>query len=83
VYPAAFAADRGSPVTSVGAGVSEVDHAPFSNHGPWVTAWRAGTDVVSIMPLQPLTALDSNGFAAWSGNSFSAADLTGELAAQR
>jgi subtilisin family serine protease len=82
--PACLAADRDSPVISVGAGISAKDREWYSNHGPWVREWRPGT-VVSLMPLTRLndTQKDGNGFALWSGTSFSAAILAGELAQAR
>jgi subtilase family protein len=72
-------------VISVGAGTSAADHEPYSNHGPWVTKWLPGTHV-SIMPLTRPGADASekgNGFAVWSGTSFSAAIYAGELARDR
>jgi subtilisin family serine protease len=51
VYPAAFAAEPGLPVVSVGALASATERAPYSNSGPWVREWRKGKDVISIMPL--------------------------------
>jgi len=52
VYPAAFAAEPGSPVVSVGGLASPTERAPGSNYGPWVQKWRKGSNVVSIMPLK-------------------------------
>jgi subtilisin family serine protease len=72
-------------VISVGAGTSAADHEPYSNHGPWVKRWRPGTHI-SIMPLTRLGlgAIEKgNGFAVWSGTSFSAAIYAGELAQDR
>jgi Subtilase family len=70
-------------VRSVGAGSSNDDHEPYSNHGTWVTDWRDG-DVVSLMPVTEEndkdTEVQGNGYARWSGTSFSAATLAGELA---
>jgi hypothetical protein len=81
--PACLATDPGSPVVSVGAGTSAENHEPYSNHGPWVREWRIGT-VVSLMPLTRQAAYDDgNGFALWSGTSFSAAIVAGELAQAR
>ena len=70
-----------SPVVSVGAGTSGADHEPYSNHWPWVRQWRPGTHV-SLMPLAA-EGKDSNGYAVWSGTSFSAAIYAGELAQER
>jgi subtilisin family serine protease len=80
--PACLAADPGSPVVSVGAGTSAENREPYSNYGPWVREWRTGT-VTSLMPLMLGLDGDGNGFAQWSGNSFSAAIVAGELAHAR
>jgi hypothetical protein len=79
--PACLAAHPQSPVVSVGAGISAEDREWYSNYGPWVHKWRPGA-VVSVMPL---TAPDKKGegYALWSGTSFSAAILAGELAQKR
>jgi hypothetical protein len=79
--PACLARHPRSPVVSVGAGISAKDREWYSNYGPWVRKWRPGT-VVSLMPL---TAPDEkgNGYALWSGTSFSAAIYAGELAQER
>src|SRR5215470_10697066 len=52
VYPAAFAAEPGSTVVSVGGLASPTERAPGSNYGPWVQKWRKGSNLVSIMPLK-------------------------------
>ena len=75
--PACLAADPGSPVVSVGAGTSAENREPYSNYGAWVSEWRTGT-VTSLMPLT--RGSDPNGFAQWSGTSFSAAIVAGEIA---
>ena len=51
VYPAALAAEDGSPVVSVGALAAPTERAPYSNYGPWVREWRNGTNVISISSL--------------------------------
>jgi hypothetical protein len=51
VYPAAFAAEKGLSVVSVGAFTTPTQRAPYSNYGPWVREWRRGTNLVSTMPL--------------------------------
>ena len=79
--PACLATDRDSPVVSVGAGISARDREWYSNYGRWVRMWRPGT-VVSLMPLTG-PGQDGDGFALWSGTSFSAAILAGELARER
>jgi hypothetical protein len=70
-------------VRSVGAGFSNDDHEPYSNHGGWITDWGPG-NVVSLMPLTEKndkdTEVQGNGYARWSGTSFSAATLAGQLA---
>jgi hypothetical protein len=80
--PACLAADPGSPVISVGAGTSAENREQYSNYGPWVREWRIGT-VTSLMPLTRGLDGDGNGFALWSGTSFSAAIVAGELAHAR
>jgi serine protease len=105
VYPAAFAAESAlSPdsqrsVLSVGALTGALapptERAPYSNFGPWVSEWRSGTNIVSIMPLTTKSSDDpssglaaaaapasGNGYAWWSGTSFAAAAVAGELAAE-
>jgi hypothetical protein len=69
-------------VVSVGAGKSAADHEPYSNHGPWVDEWRPGTQI-SLMPLTVGDDEKGNGYALWSGTSFSAAIVAGELAEAR
>ena len=69
--PACLAADPDLPVVSVGAGTSAENREPYSNYGPWVSEWRTGT-VTSLMPLMLGLDGDGNGFAQWSGSSFSA-----------
>jgi len=84
-FPACLATQQNSPVVSVGAGTSAADHEPYSNHGPWVREWRPGTHV-SLMPLTqpgPGAREDGNGYAVWSGTSFSAAIYAGELAQKK
>lgn len=68
--------------------------APFSNFGPWVDACGPGVDVVSDFPGilaagQGLTLRDgfdaselTQGFAAWSGTSFSAPFVAAMIAAR-
>jgi subtilisin family serine protease len=51
VFPAAFAAEEGMPVVSVGAFTTPTERAPYSNYGPWVREWSKGTNVISISPL--------------------------------
>jgi hypothetical protein len=57
VYPAAFAAEKGLSVVSVGAFTTPTQRAPYSNYGPWVREWRRGTNLVSIMPLTTTVAV--------------------------
>ena len=79
--PACLAMDRDSYVGRVGAGISAKDREWYSNYGPWVHKWRPGT-VVSVKPLAEPDE-DPNGFALWSGTSFSAAIYAAELAPER
>jgi Subtilase family len=60
VYPAAFAAEPGHPVVSVGAHISPTERAAYSNYGPWVREWRNGTNILSISPLTTIP-LDDGG----------------------
>jgi subtilisin family serine protease len=80
--PACLAVDPLSPVVSVGAGTSAENREHYSNYGPWVREWRTGT-VTSLMPLTRGLDGDGNGFALWSGTSFSAAIVAGEVAHAR
>lgn len=99
VYPAALAAEDGSPVVSVGALAAPTERVPYSNYGPWVREWRDGTNVISISSLTTADldselgterigpgshtpATTGNGYAWWSGTSFSAARYAAELARQ-
>jgi subtilisin family serine protease len=62
--------------------------ADFSNYGPWVSAYADGVDVLGPYyrpgyPTQPDSRLPQyNGYAVWSGTSFSAAIVTGRIAAR-
>jgi hypothetical protein len=69
VYPAAF-----DKVTAVGAG-SGGQHATFSNHGDWVDCYRDGVGVLGPVP--------PGQWGRWSGTSFAAAALVGDLARPR
>jgi subtilisin family serine protease len=96
VYPAAFAAELGPNVVSVGAAMSREFRAPYSNHGSWVTAGWLGTDIVSINPQtirkagfhqtslgdidNPIDPVAADSCAWWSGTSFAAAIAAGHLA---
>ncbi|WP_206791236.1 S8/S53 family peptidase [Amycolatopsis sp. MtRt-6] len=61
--------------------------ADFSNFGPWIAAYADGVDVVGpyFHPGYPAQPPDEkprfNGYAVWSGTSFSAAIVTGRIAA--
>jgi hypothetical protein len=96
-YPAAFAAESELHVTAVGSlATAPADRSAFSSFGPWVTAWRYGTNTFGAMPLQlapgalegtvefaALQALppeQRDFYAWWSGTSFAAAQYAGELA---
>jgi len=95
VYPAAFAAEPGLPVISVGAIKSTSEIEPYSNFGPWVHRGWIGTDIVSIHPLtftgagqhqiskpfdDPAQPVQADSFAWWSGTSFAAAFVAAQLA---
>jgi hypothetical protein len=72
-----------------GAGAEGPRLAPFSPRLPWVTVTADGVDVVSTYlsgDVDVLTRAGSqrrrfDGYARWSGTSFAAATVTGELAA--
>ncbi|MDQ7809542.1 S8/S53 family peptidase [Amycolatopsis sp. A133] len=61
--------------------------ADFSNFGPWIAAYADGVDVVGPYfhpgyPVQPPEEEPKfTGYAVWSGTSFSAAIVTGRIAA--
>ncbi|WP_103347724.1 S8/S53 family peptidase [Amycolatopsis sp. CA-128772] len=59
--------------------------ADFSNFGPWIAAFADGVDVLGpyFHPGYPkvFDVQEFNGYAVWSGTSFSAAILTGKIAA--
>jgi subtilisin family serine protease len=85
-WPAAFA-----PVVGVGAQTADGQQpATFSNHGRWVDVWAPGEQVASSFvrfdgPADetPGADIDSDcftGFATWSGTSFAAPRIAGELA---
>ncbi len=88
-----FASDRpfwpaaASSVLAVGAIDGEGSRALFSNYGPWVNAWATGVDVISsFVTFQGRQAPSTgsmvafNGYAEWSGTSFAAASVAGEIA---
>jgi Subtilase family len=87
-YPAAFWAHGYDNVIGVGS-VHGPTRSAFSNHGPWVRCATEGEDVVStFMGITATTEDDPgkgeqtfDGFAVWDGTSFSAAKVTGALAA--
>lgn len=55
--------------------------APFSGYGPWVTACAGGVDVVGPY-FEDGYPKGYHGWAIWSGTSFSAATVTGRIAAR-
>ncbi|MEU0091580.1 hypothetical protein [Kribbella sp. NPDC006257] len=68
------------------AGMSRCLKEEYSSWGEWVTDWRLGGEVVSLMPMTPTTdspavASSGAGYAKWSGTSFSAARFAAEYAA--
>jgi len=65
----------------VSVGADSARHrACYSNFGSWVTAWEIGTMVLSIMPITTEPEAHGEGYARWSGTSFSAATHAGRLA---
>ncbi len=85
-WPAAF-----RRVVSVGALTAEGDPAPWSSRGFWVDCSAVGEGVVSTyvegtespeLDTQPDT-FGRNPWAVWSGTSFAAPQVTGELARRR
>lgn len=77
-------------VVAVGAHDSSGQRAAFSPDAPWVTLSAPGVDVVSTYLRGKVEAPDENGepschdyggYAKWSGTSFAAAAVTGDIAA--
>jgi hypothetical protein len=96
VFPACAAKELGHGVASVGGGLSKYLKEEYSSFGDWVTDWRLGGEVVSLMPLieaddrhegeneeEGVARLEREGYAKWSGTSFSAALFAAEHAAPR
>jgi len=86
VFPASSARPTGRHAASVGGGTSRYLREEYSSFGEWVTDWRLGGEVISLMPMTPTTdspAVSSSGagYAKWSGTSFSAARFAAEYAA--
>jgi thermitase len=85
VYPAAL-----GKVVAVGALTDDLQPAPFSNHGDWLTCSTIGVGVVSTfvagtMPPEPDPAMPdfvfpANSWAVWTGTSFSAPQISGAVA---
>lgn len=78
-WPAAF-----ESVISVGA-LGPNGPAPFTNYGPWVQACAPGVDILStFFDLSQESAREDNrdfeGWALWSGTSFSAPIVAAEIA---
>lgn len=78
-YPAAFADDETTGVTSVGSGSAQKPDW-FSNRGSWVKEWADGQGVVSTMPLTEDPRVVADGYARWNGTSFAAATHAALLA---
>jgi hypothetical protein len=82
-----------TPLVAVGALNPDGSRTEFSNNGDWVTDWRQGVALVSTLPTSfGVQGVRTNtgsfdpanlvgGFAQWSGSSFAAAVLAGQLAA--
>jgi hypothetical protein len=83
VFPACFAKEAGHGVASVGGGFSKYLKEEYTSFGNWVTDWKLGGEVVSLMPLTPEAAgLQGVGYAKWSGTSFSAARFAAQHASR-
>jgi subtilisin family serine protease len=57
VFPACYAREAGNGngmVVSVGGGVTATFPEEYSSRGDWVTDWRPGRRVVSVMPMTPI-----------------------------
>ncbi|HET6703546.1 S8/S53 family peptidase [Amycolatopsis sp.] len=67
------------PVGSADAG-TEPRVADFSNFGPWIAAYADGVDILGPY-FHPGYPQEFSGYAVWSGTSFSAAIVTGKIAA--
>ena len=88
-FPAAY-----SFVCGVGATDPSGAAAPFSNYGPWVSAWEDGMDTVSTFvsggagwnyriphrSSRPRSRGPWDGYAKWSGTSFAAPAKAGKIA---
>ena len=70
-------------VISVGALGVDGRPAPFSNHGNCIDVWARGTDVGGAFLRQdPRFGRAFDGWATWSGTSFAAPAVAGQLAAR-
>jgi thermitase len=86
LYPAAFPG-----VKAVAGLTSDLTPASFSNHGDWVSCSAVGVGVVSTfvegtLPPEPLPGkadvqFGQDAWAAWSGTSFTAPQISGAVAA--
>lgn len=78
MWPAAF-----KRVIAVGAVDAAHQRAPFSNYGWWVDACATAVDLVGPFPRFPDgDAPEFDGWAIWSGTSFAAPKVSGEIAAR-
>lgn len=81
MWPGAF-----KRVIAVGAVDAGHQRAPFSNYGWWVDACAMAVDLVGPFPRFPdgegVTDPEFDGWAIWSGTSFAAPKLSGEIAAR-
>ncbi|RSM74120.1 hypothetical protein DMB66_01415 [Actinoplanes sp. ATCC 53533] len=85
MFPAAFGG-----VVAVGALTHDLRAAPFSSHGPWLRCSTVGVGVVSTFvpgvsppepdPHHPDRVFGADGWALWSGTSFSAPQISGAVA---
>jgi subtilisin family serine protease len=81
MWPAAF-----KRVIAVGAVDATHQRAPFTNYGWWVDACAMAVDLIGPFPRFPdsesVAAPEFDGWAIWSGTSFAAPKLSGEIAAR-
>lgn len=81
VWPAAA-----TPVVAVGADSGGTALAPFSMNQSWVECSAPGVDIAGPFPVGSVltgnSSQNSTGLATWSGTSFSAAKVSGKIAAR-
>jgi membrane-anchored mycosin MYCP len=84
LWPAAM--PRVVAVGATDAGGKVAPWSPEPNNWPWVNALTRGFDLTSTYIMGPVElpagSLEFKGFATWSGTSFAAAKVSGEVAAE-